>query len=161
MSYLLFVRASSDLDRACREVSGFFALQNRRAAPVSHTVCGVWIEPTALQRIPLILSRHASEAELLVRECYGVSGIWQLGQLVGPPAGAPDAQVPDAIIESLRRLDGEAKGRFAPVFSGRVSRAAVDEEWLRLRRRYPAGLAPPLVQDPNNGALQMVNDLSL
>lgn len=157
MSYLLFVRAASDLERACREVSDYFAFQRRQAGPGPQTLHGIWIEPNTLSFLPVRLVsppwRPNGEA-MPLGESFGVSGIWELARVQVPPAVLPARDFPDAIIESLRGLASGQVGLFAPVFASDLVAEAVNGELIRLRQRYPGALAPPLLQDPDNGVLE-------
>jgi len=156
VSYVLFVRSPADLERACREVSEYFAFQGKVSRSVPHKVHGAWIEPNTLSRIPLTLVPavwSAGAHGLAIRERFGVSGIWELARLDVPPEVSGPPALPDAIIDSLRVLAGAEAGLFAPVFNGRLSRPAMDRELSRLRRRYPDVLASPLLQDPHDGTL--------
>lgn len=156
MSYLLFVRSPADLKRACREVSEYFAFQGRTSRSVPHKVHGAWIEPNTLSRIPLTLLPAVWPSNthgFAIRERFGVSGIWELARLDVPPEVSGPPALPDSIIDSLRGLAGAEAGLFAPVFTGRLSRPAMDRELSRLRLRYPDVVASPLLQDPHDGAL--------
>lgn len=156
MSYLLFVRSASDLERACREVSDYFAFQRGQGGAGPYTLHGIWIEPNALAFLPVRLvppSWHPDGGALLVGESFGVSGIWELARVEIPPAVLPDRDLPDAFIESLRALAGGGTGLFAPVFRSDLGAAAVNGELARLRQHYPGALTSPLLQDPENGAL--------
>ena len=160
MSYLLFVRSLGDLDRACREVSEFFAFQSRQPSSIPPVLHGVWIEPDAVLHIPLKLappSSNGSDQSILVRESFGVSGIWELALLRAPSKVTFGRQFPDPIIESLRGLAAGAPGLFAPVFTGGMSREEMGEALGRLQRRHPGVLTAPLVQHPGNGALETLS----
>lgn len=162
MSYLLFARSVAELSRVRREVSEYFAFRSREPVPVSTELHGVWIEPDSLSQVPEILippSWQASERGFRIPESLGVSGVWQLARLHAPTGVSPDQELPDRLIESLHGLAGGPTGLFAPVFTGGASRAVMREELLRLRQRYPGGLAAPWVQDPQTGALESLNDL--
>lgn len=157
MSYLLFVQSSAALERACREVSEFFTFQSRRAAPVSHELLGVWVEADALLHLPLKLaspSKGASGHGIYIGETLGVAGIWELARLHLPPHLTLASDLRVLLIESLLSSAAQqAPGVFAPVFPGPPVRPMAYSELARLRHRYPHVLAPPLMQDPDDGAL--------
>ena len=162
MSYLLFVRSVDDLGRVQREVSEYFAFRSREPVPIATELHGVWIDPATLSQVPELLippSWQAAERGFRIPESLGVSGVWQLARLHAPVEVTPQQELPDRLIESLHGLAGAPTGLFAPVFTGGVSRAVMREELLRLRQRFPGGLAAPWVQDPQTGALESLNDL--
>lgn len=156
MSYLLFVRSSSALDRACREVSEFLAYQRLQGSPAIHTLHGVWIGCGDLPPIASMLesaSRHACDQGIAIVNSVGVSGIWELARLQVQADVTADAVFPERLVEALRGLAAGVEGLFAPVFAGGTSRSDLREELSRLRTRYPGGIAAPLVQEPESGAL--------
>ncbi|MGA7966431.1 MAG: hypothetical protein WCB49_11195 [Gammaproteobacteria bacterium] len=157
MGYLLFVRSVADMERVCQEVSEFFAFQNRQPSPAAQVLHGVWIESNTLLRIPTTLvppPEQDWDKGCFIRQSFGVSGIWELALLHFPAHGTCVQGFPDLIIDALRGLADGAAGLFAPVLTGGAGRPAMGEELFRLRRRYPGGLAAPLVQDPHTGALE-------
>lgn len=156
MSYLLFVRSSEDLERACREVSEYFAFRQRQSGVASHTVLGVWIDASTVSRIPLALVPPAwpsSDHGFPIRERFGVSGIWELARIELPPHALESRGSPDPVIDSLRGIPGAEDGLFAPVFTRALRPSAMDRALRRLRCRYPNSLAPPVVQNPDSGSL--------
>lgn len=164
MSYLLFVRSATDLDRVCREVNEFLDYQGRQSLPASRKVHGVWIDPDTLFHIPRVLvppSWRASDRGFLIRESFGVSGMWQLAGLQVPAEVTHGQDLPRLMIESLHGLAEGTYGLFAPVFNGDTDRPAMREALSRLHRRYPGGLAPPLAQDRHSGALERLGGLDV
>lgn len=164
MGYLLFLRSVTDMPRACREVSEFFAFQRRHLSLETCELHGVWIEADTVLGIPPLLTPSASQASeqpLLAPESFGVSGIWELARLRQPRA-RPVHQVRDQLIEALRELPASGPaGVFAPVFAPGTPRSHLRAELHRLRRRYPEGLAAPLVQDRATGSIQPLDDPGL
>jgi hypothetical protein len=157
VGYLLFVRSSTDMERACQEVSDFFAFQSRQPATAGQVLHGVWIESNTLSRIPTTLVPPAEQdwdKGFFIRQSFGVSGIWELARLHFAPHVTCVQGFPDCIIDSLRGLADGTAGLFAPVFSDGTGRSAIGEELFRLRCRYPGGLAAPWVQDPHTGVLE-------
>lgn len=157
MSYLLFLRSSADLERACRDVSDYFAFRRTLSGPASLSLYGAWIEPNTLSCIPLALVPPvwpSGNHGFAIQERFGVAGIWQLARLDVPPEVSRLHALPDAIIDSLRGIAGAEAGLFAPVFDGALTHSAMDQELKRLRTRYRGMVAPPLVQNAHDGALE-------
>lgn len=164
MSYLLFVRTTVDLDRACREVSEFFAFQHRQASFVCHELHGIWIDPDAVLHVPharLANTADDCDRSFWISESFGVAGVWQLAWLHALEEVQSDQEMPDRIIESLRGLERGGSGLFAPVFPRGETESAINETLTRLWRRYPDSFAAPLVQDPANGALEPMRTLGI
>lgn len=163
--FLLLLRSTDDLPRACREVGEFLAFHQARIPTVSaqqdRRLAGIWVDPLVVDAPPQTWgSGSTSNAhQFRMSESVGVNGIWQLCWL----DAAHDRESADfhTIRETLvSALIKERPPRphlrtlqFVPVFDPDDNYHFILLQTERLRELFPGLIGEPMTWNRTTGAL--------
>lgn len=154
--FLLLVRSSDDVSRACREANAFLAFQEARlaaaAAPRDRKLVGIWLDPELVDAPPEVWTAisTAGTRKHRIGQSVGVSGVWSLCWLDAEPAcdtvdmeTLRESLVSSLIDETVPSLP-PGRLRFVPVFDAADDHDSVLRRTERLRERFPGLIGDPM-----------------
>lgn len=163
--FLLLVRSSDDVPRACRDVGEFLAFQRARL-PTRHAeqdwrLIGIWLDPLMVDPPPEVWGpvSVSSPHPLRIRESVGLSGIWQLCWLdADHDRESADLHtiretLVSALIEEQPPRQQPGTPQFVPAFDSDDDRHSVLLHTERLRELFPGLIGEPMTWNRATGAL--------
>ena len=163
--FLLLVRSSDDVPRACRDVGEFLAFQRARL-PMGHAeqhrrLVGIWLDPLMVDPPPEVFGpvSVSGHRQFRIRESVGVGGIWQLCWLDA------DHERESADLHTIREtlmcaLIKERPSRphtrtpqFVPVFDANDGHPFILSHTQRLRELFPSLIGEPMTWNRATGEL--------
>jgi len=155
MSAFAIVQSPDHLTRLCRDLTAFNELHGGitgRSRP--DALLGIWIEHDGSRGATgLVTTAWLREAgSLPVAVSAELSRLWALCWTASPVVSR-DVLL-EALVDAAGSVPGLEVGRFLPVFAEGASPVMSDFAWLRLARRHPGRVLPPIYQRAD-GALQL------
>lgn len=162
--FLLLVRSSDDVPRACREAGEFLAFQRARL-PTEHAeqgsrLVGIWIDPVMVDAPPETcgVGLASRACQFQIRESVGVSGIWCLCWVDADHARKSSDLVTtretlvSALIEEQPTHQQPRTLQFIPVFDADDNCRSALLHAERLRELFPGLIGQPLTWNTATGA---------
>jgi hypothetical protein len=160
--FLLLVRSSDDVPRACREAGAFLAFQGTRFptmdAQQDRRLIGIWIDPWMVDAPPEEWESIPLARQFRIRKSVGVSGIWCLCWLDSFQArGSSDLvtlrqSLVFALIEEKPRREHSGALQFVPVFDADDDGHSIVLHTGRLRELFPGLIGVAMTWDKATGA---------
>lgn len=162
--FLLLVRSSDDVPRACREAGEFLAFRRARLPTVhaqqDRRLVGIWIDPMMVDAPPEIcgFGSAARMRQFRIRETVGVSGIWCLCWVDADHARESSdlVAVRETLVSALvaeqppRQQPGTLQ--FIPVFDADDNCYSALLHTERLRELFPGLIGKPMTWNTATGA---------
>ena len=160
--FLLLVRSSDDIPRACRDVGEFLAFQRARL-PTGHAeqdrrLVGIWLDPLMVDTPPEVWGSVSVSSPFRIRESVAVSGIWCLCWLDADHAREPSdlATLRETLVSALikERPPRPHPGtpQFVPVFDANDGHLSIIFHTQRLRELFPGQIGDPKTWNRTTGA---------
>lgn len=162
--FLLLVRSSDDVPRACREAGEFLAFQRMRLATMDgrqdRRLIGIWIDPMMVDAPPEIcrVGSAARACQFQIRESVGVNGIWCLCWVDADHArNSSDLAITretlvSALVEEQEPHQQPRTLQFIPVFDADDNCRSALLHAERLRELFPGLIGQPLKWNTATGA---------
>lgn len=161
--FLLLVRSSDDVPRACREAGEFLAFQRARPSTVraqqDRRLVGIWIDPVMVDAPPEICGGGVVSrlCQFQVRESVGVSGIWCLCWVDADRARKSSDLVTtgetlvSALLEEQPPRERLGSLQFIPVFDAEDNCRSALLHTERLRELFPGLIGQPMTWNAATG----------
>jgi len=163
--FLLLVRSSDDVLRACRDVGEFLAFQRARL-PTGHAeqdrrLVGIWLDPLMVDPPPEVWGpvSVSSPHPFRIRESVGLGGIWQLCWLdADHDRESADLHIiretlVSALIKERPPRPHPRTLQFVPVFDPDDDYHFILLQTERLRELFPGLIGEPMTWNRTTGAL--------
>lgn len=163
--FLLLVRSSDDVPRACREVGEFLAFQRARL-PTGHAeqdrrLVGIWLDPLMVDPAPEVWGgvSVSSPHPFRIRESAGLGGIWQLCWLdADHERESADLHtiretLVSALIKERPPRPHPRTPQFVPVFDASDDCHFILHQNERLRELFPGLIGEPMTWNRATGEL--------
>lgn len=162
--FLLLVRSSDDIPRACREAGAFLAFQRTRFptrdAQQDRRLIGIWIDPLMVDAPPEEWESISvpGARQFQTRESVGVSGIWCLCWLDSFHARESSdlatlrQSLVFTLIEEKPRREHSGALQFVPVFDADDDGDSILLHAERLRELFPGLIGVAMAWDRATGA---------
>ena len=170
--FLLLVRSSDDVPRACREAGEFLAFQRARLPTVhaqqDRRLVGIWIDPVMVDAPPETcgVGLASRACQFQIRESVGVSGIWCLCWVDADHAGESSDLVTmretlvSALIEEQPPRQQPRSLQFIPVFDADDNCHLALLHTERLRELFPGLIGQPMTWNTATAAWAVLAGLS-
>lgn len=164
--FLLLVRSSDDVPRACRDVGEFLAFQRARL-PTGHAeqdgrLVGIWLDPLMVDPPPGVWGSVSvsSPRPFRIRESVGLGGIWQLCWLDADherePADLHIIRIRETLVSALIKerppRPHPRTPQFVPVFDANDGHPFILSHTQRLRELFPGQIGDPKTWNRTTGA---------
>lgn len=156
--FLLLVRSSGDVPRACREVRRFLAFQHARLPTMNvelkRRLIGIWVDPLMVDAPPEVFGPRPFR----IRESVGVGGIWQLCWLNADHQGVSTdlhtirVTLLSALIKERSPRPHPRTPQFVPVFDTNDGHCFILSHTRRLRELFPDHIGDPKTWNRTTGA---------
>lgn len=169
--FLLLVRSSNDVSRACREAGEFLAIRRARL-PTEHAeqgrrLVGIWIDPVMVDAPPEKICGPGlafRACQFQIRESVGVSGIWCLGWVDADHArkssdlGTTRETLVSALIADRPPHQQPRALQFIPVFDADDNCNFSLLQTERLQELFPGLIGQPMTWNTATGAWAVLAD---
>ena len=166
-SLLLFVRATDDLARTCRQAGEFigFCRQRQSGSFADGRLLGAWIDEQTVTELPQEMALRLPSREVVtvtLRETFSLYGVWAVASIEFSSLGTRgNVELShNGVFDALSTVapgHAESGSRYSPAFACDTPEKQVRAAIRRLDSRYPLRIAQPIYYDPVTGGLSLRN----